>query len=232
MKEIIESLSKRIQLAIIVIGLITFFIAVIGIVPIPNNNLPIPSFWRILIAIIGIVLLLEGIIGVWFYIYQDLSLTKGNQHTSKFSSSLKKIEEPVGQIVETITCEGTLVDLYLGNSEKVIEMPQERRWIYELQDVLIKIYQNELSLEYKALIKIPYSGSTEVYRSYGSDPFIDGVAHLMYSYEEVKTGSPNWKGVMVLRVPRRGSIIGYWLTTDVNKGESFPMGIITLKRKI
>lgn len=232
MKEIIEILSKRIQLAVIVIGLITFFIAAIGIVPIPNNNLPIPPFWRIPIAIIGIALLLEGIIGVWFYIYQELSLTKRNQHKFKFSSSVKKMEELAEQIIETITCEGTLVDLYLGNSEKVIEMPKERRWIYELQDVLIKIYQNELSLEYKALVKSPYSSSTEVYKCYGSGPFIDGVAHLMYSYHEEKTGSPNWKGVMVLRVPRRGSIIGYWLTTNVIEDKKFPMGIINLKRKI
>ena len=219
-EKIIEILSSRIQLTMIILGLITILIAALGTVPIPNMNLRIDFYWRIFIAIIGIVLYFPGIMALWYYIRQDIN------------SAREKTKQVADKIIETIACEGTLADLYIGDSEKVVKMPEERRWIYELQNVLIKIYHNELSLEYKALIKTPHSNSTEIYRSYGSGSFIDGVAYIVYSYDEIKTRSPNWKGVMVLRVPRRGLISGYWLTTDVNRDDKFPIGLITLKRKI
>jgi hypothetical protein len=212
--KIIEILSDHIELIMIILGLATILIAAFGRIPYLEVLPEMRPSWRIFTAVVGILVIITGLVALWF----DISRVNGPVG-------------PDGEVLETIKCEGTLVDSYLGNSEKVVDMPEERRWTYELEDVLIKIYPNELSLEYNALIKSPHSKSTEVYRSYGSGPFIGGVAHIIYSYEKMETGSPSWKGAMVLRVPQRGLISGYWLTTDVNRDDKFPMGTITLKRQ-
>ena len=234
MKDLIEILSKRIQLAVIVIGVIMILIGASGKIPFTEEEWAVDgAFWKYTIAVFGIVLLLEGILGVWFYFRQEAfknKVTQAKVQSSHLTDNNTGLED---KIIERIECEGTLCDTNLGDSEKIIQMPDERLWCYELKNVVIKRYKNNrLSLEYEALIQSPHDKSTEIYKSFGSGPFIDGVAHILYSFEKSKTGSPNWKGSMVLRMPKRGSIIGYWLTTNVNADNRFPIGRINLKRKV
>ncbi|MDY7036038.1 MAG: hypothetical protein SV375_07755 [Thermodesulfobacteriota bacterium] len=233
MKELFEILGKRISTILVSLGLVTFIIAAAGKIPLPGEDLTIPGYWKISVAIVGVAILLVGIIGAWFESRREPSSGETKKVKCESKPSADRMSPPEKQIIEEFQCEGTLFDTYIADPEKIVDMPRERRWLYELKDVLIKIYKdNRLSLEYKALVKSPHGNFTEVYKSYGSGPFVDGVAHIIYSFNEIDTGSPNWKGSMVLQVPRRGSIVGYWITTNVNRDNKFPMGTINLKRKV
>lgn len=140
--------------------------------------------------------------------------------------------QPDDQVIEEIKCEGILVDSYLAGSEQWENMPEERAWKYELEDVVIKIYPNEISLEYVANVKHPGDVAIEVYKSYGKGLFTGEKGFIIYKYEEIRKGFPNWEGMMLLRVPRRGRIYGFWMTTGVNRDDKFPIGRIELRRKI
>lgn len=240
-KEITDFLGNSRNLLIFVLLLMTLLglDAILGggtgIVYLPYaDNLVLPQgFGRLSLSITGGILLLVGIIPLCFYIKQQLLSDfkeRGKELYNKTTNSEKKHGE---QILEKIICdEATLLDTCLGDDNGITEMPEERGWTYELDDVVINIYKdNKLSLEYEALIKSPDCKKTQVYKSYGMGPFINGVAYIIYSFEEKKTGSPNWKGAMVLRVPDWGEIVGYWLTTNVKSDTKFPVGIIRLKRK-
>jgi len=134
--------------------------------------------------------------------------------------------------LEKIECEGFFVDLYLGELDKIVDMPADRAWKYEPYDIRLKLYSNEMTIEFKTKVKHPDNESLEVYKIFGKGPLIGDVGFIIYSYEEINTGSPNWKGVMVLRIPKRGMINGYWLTIGVNNDDKCPIGKISLKRKI
>jgi hypothetical protein len=136
------------------------------------------------------------------------------------------------EVIEEIECEGSLVDLYICDSDSLIEMPEERKWTYDLYDIVLKKYTNNISLEFKTKIKHPYSATIENYKTYGRGLRIADTAFIIYSFEEMGKGHTSWKGVMVLRVPTIGAMNGYWLTTGViGKDQKFPLGRITLTKK-
>lgn len=63
MKDFFEALFKKPSLTLIVLGAIFIIVAATGIVPIPQNNLPIrDEKWNTLVGLLGLVLVLIGLI--------------------------------------------------------------------------------------------------------------------------------------------------------------------------
>lgn len=221
MWETIKGLFKHTHLTVIVCGLLMVVIASLDAMPGSGNEpIPIRDDSRSVLIAVGILAFIVGVAGWWL------------KMRSESSQPLLTQSPPKGEPTETIKCNGELVDSYLGDFEQIVEMPKERRWKYSLSHIEIKIYQHVLSLEFEALIDSPHNPDVhEAYKCFGLGPFKRGVGFLTYSFSEVDQGSASWKGLMVLQIPSRGIINGFWVTTHVNKGEKFAIGTIVLTRK-
>lgn len=234
MEKIIEILLKRINFSLFLVGTVLVLISVLRIEePSKFAFNPLEKPQSIIVMIIGIVIIAFALVGIWQKMQIENQNSKLSLGNNDLLNLMKPAEDAVDHYDQIIKCDGILNDLYIGDAEKVDKMPEERRWTYEIQDIIIKIWGDKLSLEYKALVNSPHCKKTEVYLSYGSGIYNDGVAHILYSYKKVDkdAGCPNWIGNMVLRVPKRGKIIGYWITTNVNADNKFPFGTIILVRK-
>jgi len=214
---LIALLKGPTSIVLIILGLAVMLIAACGDIPGithgQSEDPAIDGIYQFVLFAVGLLIVTLGLYGCF--------LKNGSE-----SNKIKKLKRQ-----SPILCEGELKDLYLGDLEKIVEMPKERRWTYGLSHIEMKIYKDVLSLEFEAWIDSPHKpGVHEDYKFYGSGPHIDDVGFLTYSFHELNDKS-SWDGVMVLQIPRRGVMEGFWLTTNVNKGDKFPIGSITLKRK-
>ena len=147
-------------------------------------------------------------------------------------TALKEYEEELQTKKEppkVIRCSGSIGDLSISEADRIVEIPEDRKWSYEIKEATIFISSTEITLKYTLNVKRPDSSEIEVYHNEGKGLRDDSLAFI--DYKCVKSnGIISWNGVMVLKILKMAEFKGFWITNILEDGR-FAFGNIYLKAK-
>ena len=186
---------------------------------------------------------IEGLIGA-----KPMTISKENENSIKekwekadqnaetlqkkfFDRAEKELErETEEEPPEERRYKGILKELFVFNNENWEKIGDDRKWQYDLGDVIIRIRKKlgEINMHFDSKTIDQNNNEKNYYVT--ADGFYDKpVAILEYTFQDHETKKDKFKGAMVLRVTDLDTIYGIWVTTGVLDKLGFPSGSIKLE---
>ena len=131
-----------------------------------------------------------------------------------------------------IYCSGESVDLLHVQSDGSYEpTPASECWYGTFRKGRLRSSGGNATFNFESEVKEP-NGCTSRFLGFSQGRMDGNDAYLVYRREEVGgEKNRNWSGVMVLRIPKGGSIFGMWMTTDFLAQPHIALGTIHLDRE-
>jgi hypothetical protein len=149
------------------------------------------------------------------------------------TATLDAIRYPLGSIpfdaprtTEQVRCTGSLADLFYYSDGKLkrIKEGEEDRVYSPLEDVDLTVTDTAVTIRFTTEIMRP-NGNNNHGIFEGSGCHFRGAGYLVYTINNTRQSM----GVMVLRLAHAIAVRGFWMTTNIEKGE-FLLGRIDLER--